>query len=297
MEMSIGLVPVGNAPLAAFSMSKRNSYTIANTWKEAPDDRETDSSPAFMTPEQMFLTHLPHIDNVVAYLCRKHHFQKEECEDFRGRVRVKLIEDDYGIIRKFQGRSSLNTYLTTVVSNEMKDFLNHLWGKWRPSAEAQKLGPVAIRLEKLLRDGLSLDEAIRTLQTNHKVEMSAQELTDIAARLPGRVPRRVVGEEMLQDQPSDDRTDSLAMEEEREAVRRKVFPALEEIRKALPPEDQLILKMKGDDFKKADISRILGLDEKPFYRRIDRIFKDLREELERRGFTKEDIGWIFDDDG
>lgn len=250
-----------------------------------------------MTPEDTFLTHLPHIDKVVAHLCRKHHFQKEECEDFRGRVRLKLIDDDYAIIRKFQGRSSLKTYLTTVVSNEMKDFLNHLWGKWRHSTEAQRLGPVAIRLEKLLRDGLSLDEAVRTLQTNHKVEMSAQDLTEMAARLPDRVPRTIVGEEALEGQTSGDRADSRAEEEEREVMRRKVLAALEEIRKALPPEDRLILRMKGDDFKIADISRILGLEQKPLYRRIERIFKDLREELERRGFSKEDIDGIFDDDG
>ena len=250
-----------------------------------------------MTPKDLFLAHLPHIDKVVAHLCRKHHFQKEECEDFRGRVRVKLIDDDYGIIRKFQGRSSLNTYLTTVVSNEMKDFLNHLWGKWRTSAEAKRLGPVAIRLEKLLRDGLSLDQAVRTLQTNHKVEMSAQELADMAARLPDWVPRKPVGEELLENQPSKDRTDSHAEGKEREAIRHKVLAALQEIREALPPEDQLILKMKGDDFTVADISHTLGLEQKPLYRRIERIFKDLREQLERQGFGKKDLDGIFNDDG
>lgn len=248
-----------------------------------------------MTPKDTFLGHLPHIDKVVAHLCRKHHFLKEECEDFRGRVRVKLIEDDYAIIRKFEGRSSLKTYLTTVVSNEMKDFLNHLWGKWRPSTEAQRLGPVAIRLEKLLRDGLSVDEAVRTLKTNHKVEMSEEELAKMAARLPNRVPRRIVGEEALEDQTANDRADARAEEEEREAVRREVLAALEEIRKALPPEDQLIVKMKGDDFKVAHIARVLGLEEKQFYRRIEKIFKGLREELERRGFRKMDIDGLFDD--
>ena len=174
--------------------------------------------------------------------------------------------------------------------------MTHL-GKWRSSAEAQRLGPVAIRLEKLLRDGLSLDEAVRTLQTNHQVEMSAQDLAEMAARLPDRVPRRVVGEEVLQDQASNDRADSRAKEEEREAIRRRVLPALQEIRKALPPEDQLILKMKGGDFTVAEISRILGLEQKPLYRRIENIHKDLGEELERRGFGKKDIDGIFEDDG
>ena len=250
-----------------------------------------------MIPADLFLAHLPHIDKVVAHLCRKHHFQKEECEDFRGRVQVKLIEDDYGIIRKFQGRSSLKTYLTTVVSNEMKDFLNHLWGKWRPSTEAQRLGPVAIRLEKLLRDGLSVDEAVRTLKINHKVEMPAEELAKMAERLPDRVPRRIVGEEALEDHASNDRADSHAEEEEREVIRRDVLAALEETRKALPPEDQLIVKMHGDGFKVAHIARILGLEEKQFYRRIEKILKGLREELERRGFRKEDVDAIFEDGG
>lgn len=251
-----------------------------------------------MTPNDLFLAHLPHIDNVVAHLCRKHHFQREECEDFRGRVRVKLINDDYAIIRKFEGRSSLKTYLTTVISNEMKDFLNHLLGKWPSSAEAKRLGSVAVQLEKLLlRDGLSLDQAIRTLQTNHKVEMSVQELTDMAEQLPIRVRRQDVGEEVLENQPSNVQTDSLAKAEEREAVLQRVLPALAEVRKALPPEDQLILRMKGDDFKVADIARVLELEQKPLYRRIERLLKDLREELERRGFRKKDLDVIFEDDG
>jgi RNA polymerase sigma factor for flagellar operon FliA len=156
---------------------------------------------------------------------------------------------------------------------------------------------VAIRLEKLLRDGLSLDEAVRTLQTNYKVEMSAQELAEMAARLPDRVPRKPVGEEALENEVSPDQADSLAKTQEREAVLRKVLPALQEVREALPPEDQLILKMKGKDFTVAEIARILGLEQKPLYRRIERLFKDLREELERRGFRKEDLEGVFDDDG
>ena len=251
-----------------------------------------------MTPQELFLAHLPHIDKVVTHLCRKHHFRKEECEDFRSRVHLKLIDDDYGIFRKFQGRCSLKTYLTTVVSNEMKDYLNHLWGKWRPSAEAQLIGKVAILLEKLLRDGLSFDEAVRTLQTNHKVEMSWQELAKMAARLPGRFPRRIEGEEGLQDLPAPgERADSQSDEEERDVIRRKVLEALEEARRTLPKEDQLILKMYGDGFTVVQISRVLGLDpkqQKQLYRRIEKIRKELREELERRGFRKGDIDDLFD---
>lgn len=249
-----------------------------------------------MTPEDLFLAHLPHIDKVVAHFCRKHHFQKEECEDFRSRVHFKLIDDDYAVFRKFQGRSSLNTYLTTVVANEMRDFLNYLWGKWQSSAEAKRLGPVAIRLEKLLRDGRSFDEAVQDLQINHKVEMSWQELHEMAARLPDRFPRRNEGEEGLLNLPAPgDPADSRSDKEEREAMRRKILAALSELREALPKEDQVILKMRGGGFTVAQISRFLGLDQKQLYRRIEKILKELREELERRGFHKEDLEGLFDD--
>ena len=252
-----------------------------------------------MTSEETFLAHLSHIDKVVTHLCRRH-LRKEECEDFRGRVRLKFVDDDYGVIRKFQGRSSLKTYLTTVVSNEMRDYLNHLLGKWRPSAEAKRLGPVAIRLEKLLREGRSFDEAVRILQTNHKVEMTWQKLYEIAVRLPDWHPRRIEGEEGLEDLPAPgDRADSRSIQEEREARRQQVLAALMQARAALAAEDRLILKMHGDDFKIANIARFLGYDEKQekqLYRRIQGIFKELREELERRGFSKDDIDDIFDGD-
>lgn len=253
-----------------------------------------------MASDEIFLAHLPHIDKVVAFLCRKHHFGKEECADFRSDIHLKMIKDDYAVFRKFQGRSSLRTYLTTVVSNEMRDYLRHLLGKWKPSAEAQRLGDAAIRLEKLLREGRPFDEAARILQTNHKVEMSWQELYKLAEQLPDWRPRPPVdGEEGLEDLPAPgERADSRSIEEEREARRQQVLAALMQARAALAPEDRLILKMHGDGFTVAKIARTLGYDEKQekqLYRRIQRIFKELREELERRGFGKDDVDDIFDD--
>ncbi|HWM90206.1 MAG TPA: sigma-70 family RNA polymerase sigma factor [Thermoanaerobaculia bacterium] len=253
-----------------------------------------------MTPAQMFLDHLPHIDKVVTYLCRKHHFRKEECEDFRSHVHIKLIEDDYAVLRKFQGRSSLKTYLTTVVVNLMKDYQNHLWGKWRPSAEAERLGPTAILLERLLvRDRYSFEEAVQVLQVNHKVEMSRQDLAELAGRLPTRFTRQMEGEEGLREIPSPDgRADGGIVEDERGAARRKVAKALPEALKILSDEDRLILEMRMNGFTIAQISRTLRLDqkqEKQLYRRIPKIYKDLREELGRLGITKEDIDDLFDD--
>lgn len=288
--------------MPAPTMPRRNFYTIADTWQKAPDDRGTDFAPsAGMTPEELFLAHLPHIDKVVTHLCRRHHFRKEECEDFRSHVHLKLIEDDYAVFRKFQGRSSLKTYLTTVIQNLMLDYLNHLRGKWRPSAEAERLGPTATLLEQLLvRDRYSFDEAVQEMRINRKVEMTWQELEKIAARLPSRSPRRMEGEEGLRDVPAPGKTaDGRVADEERQARKRKALEVLKEARQALPAEDRLILRMMLDDrLTLAQVSRTLHLDQKhqkQLYRRIQKIYKELREELERRGIKKEDIDDLFDD--
>lgn len=243
-----------------------------------------------MTSGSGFLDHLPHIEKVAAHLCRRHHLRKEECEDFLSYAKIKLLENDCARIRQFKGRSSLKTYLTTIVVNLMKDYLDYLWGPWRPSAEAKRLGPVAILLEKLLvRDGYSFDEAVQILQTNHKVEMSWQEIHTMAAKLPPRSTRHMEGEEEMRNLAAPgDRPDDRLEEREREAARRKAFEALQEVRKTLPKEDQLILKMQGDGFSVADISRSLGLDQKKLYRRIQKTLSCLHQELGRRGIRTED---------
>lgn len=254
-----------------------------------------------MTPEDTFLAHLPHIDKVVAHLCRRHHFRKEECEDFRGRVRLKFIDDDYANIRKFKERSSLKTYLTTVVSNEMKDYQNHLWGKWRPSADAERLGPTATLLERLLvRDGYTFDEAVQEMQINRKVEMTWRDLEKIAARLPSRYPRQMEGEGGLRDVPApDEQADGRIADEERATARRKVWKALAEALKILSAEDRLILKMKMTGFTVKQISRKLRADQeqlqKQLYRRIEKLLTSLRKELERLGIRKEDVDDLFED--
>jgi hypothetical protein len=54
---------------------------------------------------------------------------------------LKLIENDYRILRSFEGLASLGTYLTTVIARLFLDFQIHEWGRWRPSAAATRLGP------------------------------------------------------------------------------------------------------------------------------------------------------------
>jgi RNA polymerase sigma factor (sigma-70 family) len=247
----------------------------------------------------MFLAHLPHIKRVAAHECRKRGFSREETEDFGSIVTCKLIEDDYAVIRKHREKSTLKTYLTVVIQHLFQDHLNHLWGKWRPSEEAKRLGPLAIQLDRLLhRDRLTLDEACKTLLTNHDVKATRQELEDLAAKLPPRILRPpkepIEDEEALGNLPSGELPpDDRLRAQEGKTRLQEILEMLKEIHEQLPPQDALLVRMMSSGHKISVIARTLDLEQKPLYRRLEKILKELRQELERRGVRPEEISELL----
>ena len=91
-----------------------------------------------MDAERVFLDNLALIDRIVAATCRRNRMTAEETEDFGSSLKLKLIANDYEVLRAFEGRCSLGGYLTAVVQRAFIDHRNHLWGRWRPSAEARR---------------------------------------------------------------------------------------------------------------------------------------------------------------
>lgn len=221
--------------------------------------------------------------------------REEEGEEFASVVKTRLVEEDYAVFRKFQGQSKLSTYLTTVVQRLFLDWQRARRGRPRPSAEARRLGTVAIRLERLLYwDGFSFDEACRILRENHGVEVSWQELEEVAGRLPPRVIERQHegGERTEWLAGHGERPDEAALARERDAEAERVVAVLEEALEALDPEDRLILRMRyEDDFTVADIARALHLPQKPLYPRIEKLKRSLRRELEARGLRSPEGWW------
>ena len=103
---------------------------------------------------------------------------------------MKCIEDDYRIFREFGERSTLRTYLTSVVQHLFLDYRNAQWGKWRPSTDAVRLGPVAIRLDVLMhRDRLSFEEACEQIVSESRGAVSRAELDRLAEAAARRACR------------------------------------------------------------------------------------------------------------
>ena len=244
----------------------------------------------------MFEAALPEIEEALAFVCRRQRCRVDEAEEFASYAHLKLIEDDCAVLRRFKGQAEFKTFLVAVIHRRFIDFRRERWGTWRPSAEARRLGPMAVKLDRMLtRDGFSLDEAIETMATNG-CEASREDLRCIAERLPRRARRRMEGEEALADlaiPPSE--VEASLMGEERGRRVGEVRRAIESVVARLPDEDAIILRLRFDDgLTVGRIAKLLGLPEKPLYRRIERLLAVLREELMAGGVTAQDVAELLE---
>jgi RNA polymerase sigma factor (sigma-70 family) len=237
--------------------------------------------------EQEFLTHLPLIERVIAFIVRRHHLSAAEAEEFESQVKLHLFKDDCAVFRNFQGRSSLRTYLTIVISRLWLDARVSAWGKYRPSAEARRVGSVAVLFERLtVRDGHSVDEAYELLATNHGISISRQEVEELAERLPKtRAGRRFESDDGLAAQPSPlPSPEDVVVDSERVEAATRRSRALKAAVAQLDPQDRLILALRYRDGRKvSEMATLLRLDQKPLYRRLDRVLGQLRKTLQEQG--------------
>jgi RNA polymerase sigma factor (sigma-70 family) len=243
-------------------------------------------------PESRFLEHLGWINRVAAMTCSQQGVWGPEAEDFAASIRLKLIEDDYAIIRKHRGEASLKTYLATVVQRQFHDYLREKRGRWRPSAAARRLGPPAPDLEALVyRDGLRLDQAGERLRTSGRTTLSDRELGDLLKGLPAREamrPKEVPADTVLDDQVADERADDRVTAAEDQARLERRSDALHRAMAQLAPEDQVLVRMHFQDGRSlADVARTLNLEQKPLYRRVKRLRDLLRTLVEDEGIDGE----------
>lgn len=242
--------------------------------------------------ERLFVNQLALIHRVTAVVARQHRLSADDTEEFAATVHLRLIADDYAVLRKFRGQCSLPTFLRVVIQRICLDFRDAQWGKWRPSAAACRCGEIAIRLERLtMRDGLTFEEACDVLDREQGTTLERDTLARIYTHVRVRTGRRFVGDEALCHVPAlEGAPDEAIVQAEHGATLSRALAIVSTGMQAFPPRDQLMLQLRfADGLTVAAVARLLRADQKWLYRRYMHLLARLRRALEAHGVSASDL--------
>jgi RNA polymerase sigma factor (sigma-70 family) len=243
-----------------------------------------------LNAEAVYLEHRDTIERAAVKAARKFGLRGGDADEFPAWAGMKLMEDDYAVFHKFRGESDWRTYLTTVVTHLASAYSRQRRGRWRPSAAAVRHGPPAPQLERMVRrDGYSLGLAGETLRTAGETTLTDTELARLLATFPERDPLRpveVASEPVLEAAQGTLRADVFVAASETDAERGVLAAAVARVMERLQPEDRAIVQLHfAEGHRIADVARLLGVDQKPLYRRIPKLREALRLQLEREGVS------------
>lgn len=242
----------------------------------------------------LFATHLHTLNSAIAHTCRTHRLAADAADEFSSWARLRLLDHDQAVLRRFEGRSSLRTFLIAVVERLYLDWRNAQWGKWRPTADARRLGAAAMELECLvLRDRLTYEEAVQTLVARGLA--SERECDRLWAQLPRRPRRQRTGEDVLAAVPSGASASQPLDDAERQAEAARLCAALARVLAALDERDRLLIELRyWGGHTVARIATMTGEDQKALYRRYDRLTAELRRRLEAEGLGTRALALLTD---
>jgi len=293
-------VDAGHWPFRLHATSPSRRWRFDNLRPAEHNPASAQIAVTIVGAQHLYLSLRSQIDEAIRRVCSRHRLSEVDAQDFSSTVHLHIIKGDYAVLGDFQERSSIRTYLHTVVGNQYQDWRNAKWGKYRPSAAARRQGPVAVHLERLIvRDRLTFDQAYETLRTNFAVTDARTDLEAAAAGFRSRPGRHFVSDEGLAEQAAyGDAPDEPIRQREAVEVARAAAGALARALGELPTEDQLILRMRfTDGFQVVEIARALHVDQRQLYRRINRLLSELRKRLGRAGFTPTTAAEVLDQGG
>jgi len=248
-------------------------------------DTEDDRSAVAAEGEaaDLFRANLTLIDRVAGRVCHQAGIRGADADDFASAVRVALIDNQYAILRAWQKKSSLATYLTVIVQRLLSDERNRTHGRWEPSAAARRGGSAAIVLEtSVCRDGRPLEQVLPIVQAIDP-SLSEADVRSLLATLPQRLPRPreveldpAVSAEVRAPGSADD----ALLARETAQLSGRATGVVRRALGSLTAEERAIVRCRfGSGMSIADISRMFRLPQRPLYRQLESIIAHLRREL------------------
>jgi RNA polymerase sigma factor (sigma-70 family) len=239
-----------------------------------------------MDGQELFRVNLPLVDRIIESVCRRIGVFGADAEDLASSVYLALIEDDYAILAAYEGRSALPTYLTIVIQRLISDERTRARGRWHASAEAERIGPAGVLIERLIRrDGRSPAEVVPIVRAIHP-DLREHDVEAILTRLPERIARPRAVELPVEEQElaGADRADAAALDSDTRRLSTRTSDAVCAFMAALALSDRMLLRLRfGSGLSIADVSRMLNLPQRPLYRRVEALLGQLRQALTAAG--------------
>lgn len=229
---------------------------------------------------QLLERELPLIEKITNVIGRRSGMSADEIEEFTAEVKLRLVKNEYSILRAFAGRSSFSTYIASVIGRMLIDYRRHHFGKWHDSAEAKRLGRLGIDVERAMqRDGRTLEQTLTLLREKHP-GVTIDEIERIARLLPTRIRHKLVPIEEAESIENHSDVDRV----ERMDMAARISAVVSAFIDKLPRGEQLIFRLRFDcDMTVAQISRSLQRDQQVLYRLLYKHFAALRAELTNVG--------------
>jgi RNA polymerase sigma factor (sigma-70 family) len=251
-----------------------------------------------MDPRQLIEDSVELIDRLVGRACRRVGVAAGDVADMASMVKLALMENDCAILRRYEGRSSLATYLTIVIQRLLADQRERTHGRWRPSPEAERLGNQAVLIEELVgRQRRSVEEAMAFVRSVDP-SLTREEVVAIADRLPQRTPRPrevPLPAEEIEPIAASDRADRQTLDRELRELSLRAGALQRDAMTGWPADDRLLVRLRFESsLTIADISRLMAVPQRPLYRRLEALLGRLRTALVSAGIDPATAHEILD---
>jgi RNA polymerase sigma factor (sigma-70 family) len=241
-----------------------------------------------MRSTELLQENLAVIEGIAVRACRRAGMHNPpDIEDFTSSVKVALMENDGEILQKYEGRSSLKTYLAIVIERLLLDERMRTRGRFHASAEAVRLGPAAVLLESIVcRDRRSIEEALPLVRPLD-ASMTRERAEALLLRFPARRLRAVAVD--LDSVPAaalaaHQKSDAQLMAAEARQALQRASGVIRAMLASFSPEDRVIFRFRfAQDKTIVEISRMLRLPQRPLYRRVEALLTRVREALHAAG--------------
>jgi DNA-directed RNA polymerase specialized sigma24 family protein len=96
-------------------------------------------------PQEIFAANLSSIRDILRRVAARQRLSPTDAEAFSSYVLLRMAENDCAILRRFQGKSTLRTYLVVVIHRLLLDYRHRAAGKWHAGEHAACLDGTAVR--------------------------------------------------------------------------------------------------------------------------------------------------------